>query len=56
MSEREWGSLTAFEATIAKAMAAPEWQALGAEQVKLRLSITLLLSQSIYSKPHSLVK
>ena len=41
---------------MAKAMADPEWQALGAELVKLRLSITLLLSQSIYSKPHLSVK
>jgi hypothetical protein len=36
--EREWGSLSAFEATFEKALADPEWQALAAEPSSAVLS------------------
>ena len=36
--ERDWSSQGAYLATIEKALADPEWQALGAEQVGIVLS------------------
>ena len=36
--EREWGSMAAFEATLEKALADPEWQALYAELGSVVLS------------------
>lgn len=36
--ERDWSSLEAYLVTVEKALADPEWQALGAEQVGIVLS------------------